>query len=849
MKAVFTNSEQQRLFKRVVSEIGAIGYQPEYLLRDYSFKDWFVQGTPERCVPLAAFGRRPFSYNSACLAVVVSNGKSGRGLVTDVRALGAPIAFEVGQDRISVWKVGRDVASTEKRDEVAQKDIGVLFGKYKQELDAEEILRAKNIPFELGPRQLDFFDLGLIPALESHIRKKLDRLIPDTLSESRSVYEKKTGRVPDTGKLFRLVFQVLAGKVLHDRKELNFDSMSGVSDREKLLKMVGEIYGEQQLSIIEDRDTQELVFSKIWSEFDFSNLSVEVLAYIYENTLVKPETRESLGIHSTPYNIARYIVHKLPIEDIPTNQLRIVEPCSGHGIFLLAALEKLRGLLPDTMTPPERHDYFIKVLCGYEKDPFAVEVSRLCLMLADLPNHNDWRLHNDDVFTSQKFISDLKRARVVLCNPPFEKFREEDYASYENVRNSYKPIELLNRILENIHQDAMLGFVLPQKFLDGRDYRHIRKRLFERFAEFDLVSLPDRVFHISQHETALLIAKSPVEHDKSKTTFTFVKESDRQRFLDTYTYTWQAQEQKAPSQAEDTIAVYPLRNIWERLSHFSKLRDIATIHRGIELGYPDLESKKTQKISYSENKRPGFKKGYCLAEQKTEVFLPPFAGYLGLEKGKLKWTDILRYPWEKPKVFVNAHRTSRGPWRYAAFIDKEENISSKNFVALWPNKENVSLEYLAAILNSPLANAFVAAHERGKHNLVKTIKNIPVPELSPYDKESIARLVYQYMAKVEGGGLTNDTILGDILLQIDALILKGYNLPPRLERELLDYFRDESRPVPFEFKEYIPESFTACIPLLMYISPDFRRCTAENLLNRVPRITDPILIKVLEEVE
>jgi len=134
----------------------------------------------------------------------------------------------------------------------------------------------------------------------------------------------------------------------------------------------------------------------------------------------------------------------------------------------------------------------------------------------------------------------------------------------------------------------MLGFVLPQKFLDGRDYRHIRKRLFERFAEFDLVSLPDRVFHISQHETALLIAKSPVEHDKSKTTFTFVKESDRQRFLDTYTYTWQAQEQKAPSQAEDTIAVYPLRNIWERLSHFSKLRDIATIHRGIELGYPDL---------------------------------------------------------------------------------------------------------------------------------------------------------------------------------------------------------------------------------------------------------------------
>jgi len=849
MEAIFTNPEQKRLFTRVVSEIGAIGYQPEYLLRDYSFKDWFVQGTPERRVPLAAFGRRPFSYDSACLAVLVSNGKSGRRLVTDFRALGAPIAFEVGQDRISVWKVGRDVAATEKRDEAAQKDIGALFRKYKQELDAEEILRAKNIPFELGPRQLDFFDLGLIPALESHIRKKLDRLIPDTLSLSKNVYQKKTGQVPDTDKLFRLVFQVIAGKVLHDRKELNFDSVSGVSDTGKLLEMVGEIYGGKQLSIIEDRDTQETIVSRIWTQFDFSNLSVEVLAYIYENTLVDPETRDRLGIHSTPYNIARYIVHRLPIEDIPRDQLRIVEPCSGHGIFLVAILQRLRELLGNTMTPQERHNYFVKVLSGYEKDQFAVEVNRLCLMLADLPNHNDWRLYKEDVFTSEKFTSELKRARIVLCNPPFEKFKGEDYASYKNLRYRHKPIELLNRVLDNIHPDGMLGFVLPQKFLDGRAYRVIRKRLFERFEEFDLVSLPDRVFHVSQHETALLIAKKPVGHHKSKTTFTFVKESDRHRFLNTYSYTWQAQEYKTRLEAEATIAIYPLRNIWERLSHFSKLRDIATVHRGIELSYPDQKIKKTQTISYSVNKQPGFKKGYCLAEQRTEVFLPPFAGYLGLEKGKLKWSDILRYQWEKPKVFLNAHRTSRGAWRYAAFIEREGNISSKNFIALWPNKPNVSPEYLAAVLNGPLANAFVAAHERGKHNLVKTIKNIPVPKLSDYDKETIARLVCEYMARVEGGVLVDDTILRDILLRIDALILKGYNLPPRLERELLDYFRDESRPTPFEFNRYLPESFTAYIPLWMYMSSDFMNCRAPNLLNQIPQIKDPALVKVLEEVE
>ena len=844
MESVFTNPKQQRLFTRVVSEIGAIGYQPECLVHDYRFKDWFVLGTPERCIPLAAFGRRPFSYDSSCLAVVVSNGKSGTDLVMDFRALGAPIAFEVQEEVLAVWRIGKDSGTTEKRIEIAGKEITKFFREHSREWSAKEILRAKNITSSLGPKQLDFIDLGLIPALEFCIREKLDRLLRYTVQDAQRVYKLKFKMEPDFRQLFRLVFRMLAAKVLHDRKEKGFDKSW---DPASMLNKVGNFYSKKEI-LLEDLDVVKTVGSSL-SKIDFRNLSVEVLAYIYEKTLVGEDTREELGIHSTPSSIARYIVHHLPIEDIPQNERKIVEPCCGHSIFLVSALQRLRDLLPDTMTVEERHQYFVKMLSGFEIDAFALEVGKLCLMLADLPNHDGWKLHNDDVFNSPRFISDLKRARIVLCNPPFEKFREEDYASYENVKNSYKPIELLNRILENIHQDAILGFVLPQKFLDGRDYRNIRKQLFDRFAEFDLVSLPDRIFHISQHETALLIAKSPVEHDKSKITFTYVKENDRQRFLDTYSYTWQAQDQKEPPQAEDTIAIYPLRNIWERLSHFSKLRDIATIHRGIELSYPDQKTEKTQTISYSENKQPGFKKGYCLADQRTEVFLPPPAGYLGLENGRLKWSDILRYEWEKPKVFLNAHRTSRGAWRYAAFIDREGNISSKNFIALWPKKPNVSLEYLATVLNSPLANAFVAAHGRGKHNLVKTIKNIPMPEFSDYEKESIARLVCEYMARVEEAVLTYDTILRDILLQIDALILKSYNLPPRLERELLDYFRAEDRPTPFDFNEYIPESFTACIPLWMYISPDFKRCTAENLLKQTPRITDPVLVKILEEVE
>ena len=78
----------------------------------------------------------------------------------------------------------------------------------------------------------------------------------------------------------------------------------------------------------------------------FQNLSVEVLAYIYENTLVDDLARKRLGIHSTPSSIARYLVNRLPFEGFSQDDRRVVEPCSGHSIFLVAALQRLRDLLP-----------------------------------------------------------------------------------------------------------------------------------------------------------------------------------------------------------------------------------------------------------------------------------------------------------------------------------------------------------------------------------------------------------------------------------------------------------------------------------------------------------------------
>jgi len=66
-----------------------------------------------------------------------------------------------------------------------------------------------------------------------------------------------------------------------------------------------------------------------------------------------------------------------------------------------------------------------------------------------------------------------------------------------------------------------------------------------------------------------------------------------------------------------------------------------------------------------------------------------------------------------------------------------------------------------------------------------------------------------------------DDRLEDLLIDIDAQLLKAYDLPPRLERRLLEAFRghETERRVAGSFKGWFPEDFTAYVPLHEYIGP------------------------------
>ncbi|MEQ9448202.1 MAG: SAM-dependent DNA methyltransferase, partial [Rhodospirillaceae bacterium] len=71
------------------------GYRSEAIVIDYSFADVLAENNPTRTVQLAAFTRTPPSYRSAALAVVHGEGRKAIEVVSQHRALGAPLLFVV----------------------------------------------------------------------------------------------------------------------------------------------------------------------------------------------------------------------------------------------------------------------------------------------------------------------------------------------------------------------------------------------------------------------------------------------------------------------------------------------------------------------------------------------------------------------------------------------------------------------------------------------------------------------------------------------------------------------------------------------------------------------------------
>ena len=834
------------LFEAVKRGLGSIGYAGNLVQENYEFADFLDPLYSVDRIPLAAFAQNPPSYRNACFGVVLANGESGPSSIDRYRSLGAPQILEISDGSLNRWRMTFQGAPVllEKAEAV---EVPQLFQRNKEAWSPVRILRAKSSGGE-GSDQLDFFDLGLLPLLEREMREKLDRLLRETISLSIEEFRRHASFTDECyPPLFRLLFRLISAKVLGDR---GHPGEWLADDPREALRAVHEFYFNNEKSelILGNFPTQVIAWEKLRNAFHFQNLSVDSLAFVYENTLVAPETRKIFGIHSTPSAVAEYIVRLLPFDDLEQDQRRVFEPFAGHGVFLVAAMQRLREFLPQEMTSIKRHHYFKKMLSGIEIDDFAREVARLSLMLADYPNSDGWRLYKGDAFNADILDQELNYANVVLCNPPFEDFSIGERTSLQDFSSVHKPAAILTRVLRK--PPEILGFVLPRIFKTGHRYRHLRSLIGETYSEIELLALPDKVFQHSSAETVLLLAsrkgRAPTILRNGE-----VYKRDLRNFYLTHRPSY-ASERKLefPSQViEEQLWLPRFQEVWEATERMRRLGDLAEIHRGFEYNLPIRQN---AKALFSDESREGFTQGLHQIKGAIEPFRILKPVFLNMSQDLMRGSAHA-LAWNLPKLVVNARRVARGNWKIAASPDYRGLMCFQYFHGIWPTC-NIPLEVLAAILNGPVANAFVAVREVQRDIRIQTLKNVPVPNFHPDTEQTISSLVRQYN-EVRGQWLLGIIPVSQahvtckrLLQWVDAEVLKAYDLPPRFERSLLDFFSGHSRPGPIKFTQYFPDSFRPSLPWYRFLLGDLEEATATATLARLTTIDDPHVSEAMQNL-
>jgi type I restriction-modification system DNA methylase subunit len=808
----------------IENEFAQIGYSRSGMIRDYTFSDVLTPLGQKRSVDLAAFTQTPASYRTAAFGVIREDESDISQTLMGYRSLGAPVMLSISGNRVTVWQI-YSMEKPRRIDEYSLDQIPALFAKQSGKWTPDVIHRAKSIGAFDPSYQLDFVDMELLPVIEGEIHVKLDRLLQEVISGIQCSLKKQKKQTIDYHLLFKGTFRLLAAKILLDCKHQKAQVWDS-SEIGSILTGIEDYYQLGTLHLLADV-AMMTAFANAWQQLteaiSFRNISADDLSFVYENTLVTTETRKIFGTHSTPRQVADYIVKTIGLNRINLDSLRVYEPFSGAGVFLVSAIRHIRGLLPSDWSDQHRHKFLTERIQGSEIDSFACEVAMLSLILADYPNANGWHIQEEDLFIGRTLSNKIAQSNIILCNPPFEDFTPEERTTYQAFasRSIHKPIAILSTVLDSLPE--AIGFVLPRGFILDRQYAGIRQEVEKNYEAIEIVSLPDRIFKASGIESSLLIARDRrqlKEAGRTKLISTVVKDADRIRFLSFGKISSRSCDEKAViAKNLGHLWLLELNDLWDYLSTYPTLGSTAEIHRGLEWNYP-------QSQVGSHERKSGYREGLLTSKGTISQYQISKTIYLDCNKSS-KRGNALQHPWHEPKVIANAAPLTRGAWCFAAYSDRNGLVCSQQYFGIWPHKNsNLGINTLAALLNSPLTNAYLAVHSRIRRFNVGILKNLPIP--AEIDENLISALVEKYLETLSKLPLQETEIdlnLNKLLLEIDATILGAYDLPPRLERKLLDYFHRYTRPVLHQFAGWFPEGYSPFIPLHEYIGAEYKKIT------------------------
>ncbi|MGO9206582.1 MAG: class I SAM-dependent DNA methyltransferase [Candidatus Limnocylindrales bacterium] len=767
-------------------------------------------------VALGGFIGKPWDARSACLAVVDATTDSRLAAHACIE-FGAPTALVCRGDSLDWWQLS--ISGPREPKTVRASEIEGFFRIHGAQLKPESIYAAKlHRPVPAGV-QMGFVDVGLMPALERKAGEALNRLVTQAIRSLMNELGGKVHSTKDEQGVYKSVFWMLAAKLLCEKGVRGFKTLE-LTDVDQVFRVVGEHYKDARDYPPGDKTWKPAiarVASSIARWGHLGNISAESLAFLYETALIDgpksksgkgkgittPDVRKTLGIHSTPPVLVDHMLSQVwPLVDTATlADQRVFEPACGHGAFLTAALRDIRNF-SGMKDSPARHRFLRERIRGIEYDAFAVEIARLSLTLADVPHGNTWHIETGDMFEPGVLRDAAPWASVVLSNPPYEDFKKTGanrwLNSDEPVTAQTKAVEMLKRLLPNLAPGAVFGFVLPQGTLYDREARELRKELLASCEIAEISLFEDKLFNVADQETCILVGRRKTDVARvSNVVYRRVRNWDMEEFRSALHFTREDRLDPAElGRGEDSSLYEPdLRKVWNYLEAVPKLGKAFDVQKGFEF-YTEDVLRASGLLSGSE--RPGWLPVALKASDPYSVWEAPSAGWLNFGPKTYRARGGGAKP-GVPQVILN-YAGPRETWRFTPVVDRVGIATSSRFLVMRAKpRAKHTLRTLWAVMLSPIANAFAYSWSGKRQTLPREWLAMPLPVPTEEQAEEIEHAAGAYLKLARQTSefmvlAPDETAIRRALLDLDAAVLRLYDLPPALERELLSIFDGVDRP-------------------------------------------------------
>ncbi|MBN8596952.1 MAG: N-6 DNA methylase [Planctomycetes bacterium] len=813
-------------------------------------------------IPLVGFATRARDMDSACIAVV-DGGSDPIAAVRSCYELAAPVVW-VRHNGSAQWWIQKK--EPERFEPNFTGDFAALVREHREKLDPISIYQGRTLARFNPVKQLDFVDVGLLPMRRQEAGEKLHNTVESMIEATLKAMGRRSPPPKVVREVFTSVFRMLAAKILKDKWVPGFSSLNLNSPRDLLEAITqhydttGEIEPRPSFGYSDLRPAAAILNGPL----NFAVVSPESLAYVYEHTLVTKELRKKLGIHATPPWLVDYMVWQLYdwVRAIPEDERHVFEPACGHAPFLLSMVRLLRMEMHDK-DDNDVHAYLKDHIHGVEIDDFAREIARLSLTLADIPNPNGWDLQSGDMFASDVLMREAKRCRILLSNPPYEEFNKKDLDRYDAAHRPTqhgKAVEVLHRTIKNLSDAAVFAVVVPQSVLHSTDARATREVLLRDFDFREVCLFADKVFEEGEPESVVIIGRRRKVGETPCSTVKYrrVREDGVSRFKSSYMPDSEADVPVTEFQASaDKVMRSPdLPDVWAALRTNPRLSSVADVGQGFSFAKKDLidEARRLGNRQTADAVR-----AFIDGHTHIDIWGVPKAIWLSPSRTPISpWRSGARTG--QPQIVLNRTRIKRNPWRLKAMLDLEGHALKNNLLCIRPTLTGISPLALWALLNSPVANAFVACDTMKRDNSETLLADLPLPranllrELGRLESaaEQYMRLASSRAASTHAAASNKkhsaplfeapasvatgptDAQVREALLVLDAETMRLYSLPAKLERQLFDYFcGKERRGIGCTFGDYYPPNFKSLVPLHKYISAGYRGSTVDQVAARM----------------